>query len=68
MCAFCAAIPVAGAIGAKAQSSQRLQSEEARAAGRPVKKPRPIGRITAIVIIGLAAGSFFYHTHLGVPL
>ena len=44
MCAFCAAIPVAGALGAKAQAKQRQEAEQARIEGRPVKKPRPIGR------------------------
>jgi hypothetical protein len=66
MCAFCAAIPVAGAVGAKVQAKQRQEAEQARAEGRPVKKARPIGRITAVVIIGLAAGSFVYHTHMGM--
>ena len=66
MCAFCAAIPVAGAVGAKAQSKQRQQAEQAAAEGRPVKKAPPIGRITAVVIVGLAAGSFVVHTHLGL--
>ena len=66
MCAFCAAIPVAGAFGAKAQAKQRHEAEQARIEGRPVKKPRPIGRITTVVIVGLAAGSFVYHTHVGL--
>jgi len=66
MCAFCAAIPVAGAVGAKAQAKQRQEADQARAEGRPVKKPRPIGRITAVVIVGLAAGSFVVHTHLAL--
>jgi hypothetical protein len=68
MCAFCAAIPVAGALGAKAQAKQHQEAEQAQAEGRPVKKPRPIGRITAVVIIGLAAGSFVYHSHVGLPI
>ena len=68
MCAFCAAIPVAGVLGSKAQAKQNQQAELARAEGRPVKKPRPIGRITAVVIVGLAAGSFVYHTHTGLMI
>lgn len=68
MCAFCAAIPVAGALGAKAQAKQRHEAERARAESQPVKKPRPIGRITAVVIIGLAAGSLVYHIHGGLLL
>jgi hypothetical protein len=68
MCAFCAAIPVAGALGAKARSKQKEQVEQARAAGQPARQPRPIGKITAIVIVGLAAGSFLYHTHTGLMI
>ncbi len=63
MCVFCAAIPVAGALGAKAQSKQRQEAGLARAEGRPVKKPFPIGKITAVAIVGLAADSVIYHTH-----
>ncbi len=66
MCAFCAAIPVAGAVGAKAQAKQRQEAEQAQAEGQPIKKPLPIGRITTAVIVGLAAGSFIYHTHGGL--
>ncbi len=66
MCAFCAAIPVAGALGAKAQSKQRQEAERARVEGRPVKKPLPIGRLTAVAIAGLAVGSLIYHTHINL--
>ena len=68
MCAFCAAIPVAGAIGVRAQTKQRQQAQQAEAEGRPVKKAPSIGRITALVIVGLAAGSFVVHTHTGLAI
>ena len=68
MCAFCAAIPVAGALGAKAQSRQHQEIERAKVEGRPVKKQLPIGRMTAVVVCGLAVGSVLYHTHIGGPI
>ena len=68
MCAFCAAIPVAGALGAKAQANQRQEIERAKAEDRPAKRSLPIGRITAVVIGGLAVGSVLYHTHAGGPI
>lgn len=68
MCAFCAAIPVAGALGAKARSKQIEQEQLAKAEGRVLKKPIPIGRLTAVAIAGLLAGSVFYHTHIGALL
>ena len=59
MCMFCAAIPVAGAVGAKMNSTQRQKI----AAGE-VKSEKPVVAITAGVIVVLAVGSVIYHTYL----
>ncbi len=66
MCAFCAAIPIIGAVGARAQAKQQQQAEFARTEGRPSRKPIPVGRLTAVAITGLVVGSVVYHTHSGV--
>jgi Na+/melibiose symporter-like transporter len=52
MCAFCAAIPVAVATGAKLNADQRQS---------PSGRRRPFGLITGIVVALLAIGSVIYH-------
>lgn len=59
MCMFCAAIPAAGAIGAKLNADQKkkLQSGE-------IKTEKPLAAITGGVIVLLVIGSAVYHTTL----
>jgi len=55
MCIFCAAIPVAGAVGAKLNADQkRIQVE--------IRPDKPITAITTSVIAVLIVGSVVYHT------
>ncbi len=53
MCMFCAAVPVAAAVGAKLNADQ-LHKEETRRL--------PIPKVTAFVIGLLITGSITYHT------
>lgn len=57
MCMFCAAVPAAGAIGAKLNADQKkkLQSGE-------TKTEKPIAVLTGGVIVLLVVGSVMYHT------
>lgn len=59
MCMFCAAIPAAGAIGAKLNADQKkkLQSGE-------IKTEKPLAPITGGVIVLLVIGSVVYHMTL----
>ena len=69
MCIFCAAIPITAAIGARVQTQQRHQTEEAKATGQPAKqRTLSAGQITGIVVAGLAVGSVIYHTHFSIPI
>jgi hypothetical protein len=53
MCAFCAALPVTAAVGAKLNADQLTKPEEQR---------KPISKITGIVIGLLGISSVLYHT------
>lgn len=57
MCMFCAAIPAAGAIGAKLNADQKKKLTSGEA-----KTEKPIAVITGGVIVLLVAGSVLYHT------
>ena len=59
MCMFCAAVPVAGALGAKLNADQKRKTAEGET--RPEK---PITAITGGVIAVLIVGSVVYHTTL----
>ncbi len=59
MCMFCAAVPVAGAVGAKLNADQNRKS----AIGE-TGSVKPITSITAGVIVVLLIGSVIYHTTL----
>jgi len=54
---FCAAIPVAGAVGAKLNADQKRKVAEGQA-----KSEKPIIAITGSAIVLLAIGSVIYHT------
>ncbi len=56
MCMFCAAIPAAGAIGAKLNAD-----EQKKLASGETKTEKPIAAITGGVIVLLVAGSVLYH-------
>ncbi|HVN53656.1 MAG TPA: hypothetical protein VMT46_04945 [Anaerolineaceae bacterium] len=65
MCVFCAAIPVAAAVGAKARADQLHEARLAESDPGKHKKPAfPAGKATAVVITGLVIGSITVHTHL----
>jgi hypothetical protein len=68
MCIFCAAIPVAGSLGAMASSKQRLQIRQAEEQGKTSPKyVLPAGKVTLGVIGGLVVCSAIYHTQLKIP-
>ena len=57
MCMFCAAVPVAGAIGAKLNADQKRNAAEGK-----TEPEKPITTITGGVIVLLVVGSVIYHT------
>jgi hypothetical protein len=57
MCMFCAAIPVAGAVGAKLNADQKHKAAESE-----TQAEKPIATITGGVIVLLVVGSVVYHT------
>lgn len=59
MCMFCAAVPAAGAIGAKLNADQKKKLETGE-----TKTEKPIAAITGGVIVLLVVGSVVYHTML----
>ncbi len=63
MCVFCAAIPVAGAVGAKLNADQIRKAKSQPANGQE-KTHLPIATMTGGVILVLAAGSVIYHTSM----
>jgi hypothetical protein len=66
MCVFCAAIPVAMAIGASAQKSQREGAKKAEEEGEaPPRRLLPAGKATAAAVVGLLAASVIVHTQFG---
>ncbi len=66
MCVFCAAIPVAMAVGASAQKSQREGVKKAELDGKaPPRKLISAGKATAIAVAGLAVASVIVHTQFG---
>jgi hypothetical protein len=54
---FCAAVPVAGAVGAKLNADQHKKFASGEA-----KSEKPIIAITGGVIVLLVVGSVVYHT------
>jgi hypothetical protein len=57
MCMFCAAVPVAGAVGAKLNADQNRNLAQAENGSK-----RPIAAVTTGVIFMLLVGSVVYHT------
>lgn len=66
MCMFCAAVPVAGAIGAKLNADQkRAKTGQGSSLAETETKPeKPITAITTGVIAVLLVGSVVYHTSM----
>ena len=56
MCMFCAAVPVAGAVGAKLNVEQNHRAAEGK-----TTPEKPIAAITTGVIVMLLVGSVIYH-------
>jgi len=59
MCIFCAAVPVAGAVGAKLSADQKHKIAEGN-----LEREKPIAAITGGVVVALILGSVVYHTTL----
>jgi len=62
MCAFCAAIPAAVAVGANLNSKQLAARRTAKEKGIKPPVEKPIVKITAGVVVVLTAASVVYHT------
>ena len=68
MCMFCAAIPVAGAVGARLNVEQMHQHKKRQIelhstqVSGPFEGDKPVLAITSGVIILLLVGSVVYHT------
>ena len=68
MCVFCAAVPIAGTLGAMANSKQRKQIHLAEEQGNPPPRLKiPAGYATAGVIGVLVICSAIYHTQTKLP-
>jgi len=66
MCVFCAAIPVAMAVGASAKKSQQDGAIKAELEGKaPPRKLISAGKATAVAVAGLAVASVIVHTQFG---
>ncbi|MEO0562323.1 MAG: hypothetical protein AAF125_09415 [Chloroflexota bacterium] len=70
MCIFCAAVPAAAALGAKASVDQRAARAEQSETDTPTAAAKPsfavnAGGATAVVIAGLMTASVIYHTQIG---
>ncbi len=63
MCMFCAAIPVAGAVGAKINAKQNAEICAAEENGEEAPERKPIAAATTGIIVLLAVGSLLYHAH-----
>jgi hypothetical protein len=59
MCMFCAAVPVAGAVGAKLNADQKRKNAQGE-----ISSQKPITTVTTGVIFILVVGSLVYHTTL----
>lgn len=57
MCVFCAAVPIAGAVGAKLNADQKKKLESGE-----IKAEKPIAAAATGVIVLLVVGSVVYHT------
>ena len=65
MCMFCAAIPATLAVGINIQRQQKQDQRTAEMSGdRPVVTKIPVAPLTALAVVGLAAGSVIYHSTL----
>jgi len=64
---FCAAIPATLAVGAAAHQKQHLSQQKNEEEGKTPPKPvLPAGKVTVVIVAGLAIASVVYHTQLGV--
>ncbi len=61
MCMFCAAVPVAGAVGAQMNSKQRSARLDAEERGVEPPKQKPVAKVTLTVIAALVVCSVLYH-------
>jgi hypothetical protein len=61
MCMFCAAVPVAGTVGANLHAKQRAARRKAEEEGKQPPKEKPIAKLTAGSIALLVICSAIYH-------
>jgi hypothetical protein len=59
---FCAAIPAAAAVGVSVNNRQVQALRRVRETGAPPVRPRPVMKLTALVVAFLLVGSITYHT------
>lgn len=67
MCMFCAAIPVAAATGVRLNSQQLKTAKKAADTGSALPARKPVMKITAGVMVLLAACSVAYHSLTSLP-
>ena len=67
MCMFCAAIPVATAVGAVLNGKQIEAAKRAESAGVEKPEAKPIAKITTGAVVFLLIGSITYHTFTYLP-
>ncbi len=61
MCMFCAAVPVATAVGAKLNINQKIARQKAEDTGMESPAEKPIKKMTAGVVALLLVCSAIYH-------
>lgn len=64
MCMFCAAVPMAASLGAVAKVKQKQATKHTETASPNWLLTLPAERVTAVVIVGLLAGSAMYHSQI----
>ena len=67
MCMFCAAIPVATAVGAVLNGKQIEAGKQAEYTCVEKPKAKPIAKITVGTVVFLLIGSITYHTLTYLP-
>ncbi len=68
MCMFCAAVPVAGAVGANLNAKQKAARQKAVEEGTKPPVEKPIAKLTAGVVTLLLVCSAIYHLVLSPHL
>ncbi len=61
MCVFCAAVPVAGAMGTHLNAKQKIARRKAEEEGKKLPKEKPVSKLTAASMVLLVICSAIYH-------